>query len=482
MEKATILVVEDNALNMKLVRSLLQLVGHQVLEAEDAEQGIRLASLHRPDLILMDIQLPGMDGLEATRILKRNKELNKIPVVALTSYAMPGDEQKTREASCSGYITKPIDTRRFIQTIQGFLTPSTQPVETGKGVIGRPRILIVDDDPLNIKLMKAELPAEKFETLSAPDGPQAIQIVLNERPDLILLDIMMPEMDGFEVCQRLKSMEESKEIPVIFLSSLTGLEEKVRGFGLGAVDFISKPFQREELQARLRTHLELSQLRTKLEDQVVERTIQLQRLTEELKQSLEKLRKTMVGIIQAMALTVESKDPYTAGHQLRVSHLARSIAQEMGLSQDQIEAVRMSGMVHDLGKISFPAQLLSKPTQLSDLEFGLIKVHPQISFDILKDIDFPWPVAQIVFQHHERINGTGYPLGLFGNEIYLEAKILAVADVVEAIASHRPYRPALGIKKALDEISQNRDILYDPGVVDACLRLFKEKGFQLKQK
>ena len=482
MEKATILVVEDNALNMKLVRSLLQLVGHQVLEAEDAEQGIRLASLHRPDLILMDIQLPGMDGLEATRILKRNKELNKIPVVALTSYAMPGDEQKTREASCSGYITKPIDTRKFIQTIQGFLTPSTQPVEAepGKGVIGKPRILIVDDDPLNIKLMKAELPVEKFETLSAPDGPQAIQIVLNELPDLILLDIMMPEMDGFEVCRRLKSMEESKEIPVIFLSSLTGLEEKVRGFGLGAVDFISKPFQREELQARLRTHLELSRLRTKLEDQVVERTIQLQRLTEELKQSLEKLRKTMVGIIQAMALTVESKDPYTAGHQLRVSHLAKAIAQEMGLSQDQIEAVRMSGMVHDLGKISFPAQILSKPTRLSELEFGLIKVHPQISFDILKDIDFPWPVAQIVFQHHERINGTGYPLGLFGNEIYLEARILAVADVVEAIASHRPYRPALGIKKALEEISQNRDILYDPEAVDACLRLFKEKGFKLK--
>ncbi len=482
MKKATILVVEDNDLNMKLVRSLLQLAGHQVLEAEDAEQGIRLASLHRPDLILMDIQLPGMDGLEATRILKRKKELNKIPVVALTSYAMPGDEQKTREASCSGYITKPIDTRKFIQTIQDFLTPNNQPVEAGpdKGIIGKPRILIVDDDPLNIKLMMTELPAEKFGTLSATEGSQAIRIALNELPDLILLDIMMPEMDGFEVCQRLKSREESKEIPVIFLSSLTGLEEKVRGFGLGAVDFISKPFQREELLARVWTHLELSRLRTKLEAQVAERTIQLHRLTEELKQSLEKLRKTMVGIIQAMALTVESKDPYTAGHQLRVSHMARAIAQEMGLSKDQIEAVRMAGMVHDLGKISFPAQILSKPTQLSDLEFGLIKVHPQISFDILKDIDFPWPVAQIVFQHHERINGTGYPLGLFGNEIYLEARILAVADVVEAIASHRPYRPALGFKKALEEISQNRDILYDPEAVDACLRLFKEKGYKIE--
>jgi putative two-component system response regulator len=347
---------------------------------------------------------------------------------------------------------------------------------------GQDEILVVDDTLITLNLLTDILSAEGFQVRSVGTGEEALHSVASELPHLILLDVRMPGMDGFEVCRRLKAQEASRQIPVIFISVVTDPDERVKGFGLGAVDFISKPFHREELLARVRTHLEFNWLRIKLEAQVAERTIQLHQLTEELKQSLEKLRKTMGGIIQAMALTVESKDPYTAGHQLRVSHLARSIAQEMGLSKDQIEAVRMSGMVHDLGKISFPAQLLSKPTQLSDLEFGLIKVHPQISFDILKDIDFPWPVAQIVFQHHERINGTGYPLGLFGNEIYLEAKILAVADVVEAIASHRPYRPALGIKKALEEISQNRNILYDPGAVDACLRLFKEKGFQLKQK
>ena len=351
-----------------------------------------------------------------------------------------------------------------------------------KSMSEQDEILVVDDTLITLNLLTDILSAEGFQVRSADTGEGALQSVASEPPHLILLDIKMPEMDGFEVCRRLKAQEESRHIPVIFISVITDLDERVKGFGLGAVDFISKPFHREELLARVRTHLELNRLRIKLEAQVAERTIQLHKLTEELKQSLEKLRKTMVGVIQAMAMTVESKDPYTAGHQLRVSHLARAIAQEMGLSKDQIEAVRMAGMVHDLGKISFPAQILSKPTQLSDLEFGLIKVHPQISFDILKDIDFPWPVAQIVFQHHERINGTGYPLGLFGNEIYLEARILAVADVVEAIASHRPYRPALGIKKALDEISQNRDILYDPEVVDACLRLFKEKGFQLKKK
>ena len=188
----------------------------------------------------------------------------------------------------------------------------------------------------------------------------------------------------------------------------------------------------------------------------------------------------MGGIIQAMAATVETRDPYTAGHQRRVANLGRAIAQEMGLTEHQIDGIRMAGTVHDLGKISIPAEILSKPTKLSDIEFSLIKTHPQISYDILKDIDFPWPVAQTVFQHHERINGSGYPLGLKGEEILLEARILAVADVVEAIASHRPYRPAYGIEVALEQISKKKGILYDTAAVDACLRLFKEQRFVLE--
>ena len=201
---------------------------------------------------------------------------------------------------------------------------------------------------------------------------------------------------------------------------------------------------------------------------------------QELRQTLEKLRKAMAGIIQAMALTVETRDPYTAGHQRRVAELARAIAQEMGLPEDQMDGLRMAGIVHDLGKISIPTEILIKPTQLSDIEFKLIKVHPQTSYDILKDIDFPWPLAEIVLQHHERINGSGYPLGLLEKDIYLEARILAVADVVEAIASHRPYRPAFGIDVALEEIEKNKGALYDPKAVEVCLRLFREKGFKFE--
>ena len=204
------------------------------------------------------------------------------------------------------------------------------------------------------------------------------------------------------------------------------------------------------------------------------------RTEEALQISLEKLRKTLQGTIQAMAMTVEISDPYTAGHQRRVANLARTIAQEMGLSQDQIDALRMAGIIHDIGKICTPAEILSKPTKLTDIELRLIRIHSQVGYDILKEIEFLWPVAKIVLQHHERMDGSGYPKALKGDEIMIESRILAVADVVEAIASNRPYRPAQGIDVALKEIFMNRGILYDADVVDACLRLFNEKGFSFE--
>ncbi len=198
-----------------------------------------------------------------------------------------------------------------------------------------------------------------------------------------------------------------------------------------------------------------------------------------LRSSLEKLRMSIDMIIDAMALTVESRDPYTAGHQRRVANLARAIASEMSLSSSMIDGIRMAGVIHDLGKISIPAEILSKPGKLSDIEFNLIKVHPQAGYDILKRIEFPWPVADIVFQHHERLDGSGYPQALKQDDIIIEAKILAVADVVEAIASHRPYRSSLGIDNALNEIKINRGVLYDSQAVDACLALFTEGRFNL---
>ncbi|MEI7639447.1 MAG: HD domain-containing phosphohydrolase [Syntrophus sp. (in: bacteria)] len=202
---------------------------------------------------------------------------------------------------------------------------------------------------------------------------------------------------------------------------------------------------------------------------------------EKLQQTLDSLRRAFSTIVQVMVTAVESRDPYTAGHQNRSADLARAIATEMGLPQDKLDGISMAGSIHDIGKMSVPAEILVKPTKLSELEFRLIKDHAQKGFEMLKDVESPWPLAEMVYQHHERMDGSGYPRGLKGEKTLIEARILAVADVVESMASHRPYRPALGLDAALKEIENNKGALYDAGAVDACQRLCREKGYQLQK-
>lgn len=244
-----------------------------------------------------------------------------------------------------------------------------------------------------------------------------------------------------------------------------------------SLSILERTEDEEKIKDRLMN--EVAQLRQRiagLEASKTERT----RVEEELQHTLENLRKAMGATIQAIASTVEMRDPYTAGHQRRVANLARAIATEMGLSKEQVEGIRMAGVIHDLGKISVPAEILTKPARLTQIEFNLVKAHPQVGYDILKRIEFPWPIAQTVLQHHERMDGSGYPAGLSGEEILMEARILGLADVVEAMCSHRPYWPALGVDKALEEISRKKGVLYDPNVVDACLKVFTEKGFKFE--
>lgn len=200
-------------------------------------------------------------------------------------------------------------------------------------------------------------------------------------------------------------------------------------------------------------------------------------LEEELAVHSRKLRKTMEMTIQALAVTIEMRDPYTAGHQKRVTQLASRIAQEMNLGEEEIVNIRLAGIVHDIGKIYVPVEILTKPGRLNDYEISMIRSHPRFGFDIIKETDLPKKIGEIILQHHERMDGSGYPAGLSGSEIHLESRILSVADVVEAMSSHRPYRPALGLEAALEEIDQHKGFLFDPDVVDVCLDLFEEKRF-----
>ncbi|RLC26553.1 MAG: HD-GYP domain-containing protein [Deltaproteobacteria bacterium] len=242
---------------------------------------------------------------------------------------------------------------------------------------------------------------------------------------------------------------------------------------VGIYGYMIKPFNANEMIINIRNSLRRRELeiadrtyRSNLEQKVEERTAELQ--------------ETLKGTIFALTMTVEYRDPYTSGHQQRVSDLVSATAKEMGFSEDKIMGIRIAGVLHDIGKIAIPVEILSKPGRLSKTEFELIKNHSQVGYDILNSIKFPWPISQIILQHHERIDSSGYPNGLLGKEILIEAKILGAADVVEAMASHRPYRPALGIDKALEEISTNKGKLYDTEVVNACLRIFKEKKFKFK--
>lgn len=196
--------------------------------------------------------------------------------------------------------------------------------------------------------------------------------------------------------------------------------------------------------------------------------------------SYQSLEKAMLGTVQAISVISEMRDPYTAGHQVQAARLAAAIATDLGLPEKQVTALQMAGTLHDIGKINIPSEILSKTGRLNRTEFDLIKTHPVTGREILNSIDFPWPICQIVSQHHERLDGSGYPSGLKADEICIEAKILAIADVVSAMSCHRPYRPALGVEQALEEITSQRGKLYDPASVDACYRLFKEKGFKLE--
>ena len=237
----------------------------------------------------------------------------------------------------------------------------------------------------------------------------------------------------------------------------------------------------------------VSRINEELEDRVRQRTedykvvnIELQKeiaghkkAKDDLQITLDSLKNSISATIHVMASAVEARDPYTAGHQIRSATLACAIAEEMGLSQEKIEGIRMAGAIHDIGKLSIPAEILTKPTKLTNLEFSLIKEHSVSGYEMVKHVESPWPLAQVIYQHHERIDGSGYPRQLKGDEIIMEARILAVSDVVESMASHRPYRPSLGIDAALEEIEKNKGILYDISVADACLRLFREKKYQL---
>lgn len=297
-------------------------------------------------------------------------------------------------------------------------------------ILQRPKILVVDDNIANVELLEAYLSADEYEVIKAFDGQEGLNKVHEVMPDLILLDIMMPKMDGYEVCKHIKEGENTRFIPVVMITALTELEAKIKGLDVGADDFLSKPFNRLELMARVRSLLRLKSLHDDLD--------------------------SSEDIIFTLALALEAKDTYTAGHSERVAGLARELAQEIGLSEVQQERIHKAGILHDIGKIGVKEAILNKRSVLDVAEYDEVTSHPSVGANICEPLKSLSDVIPMIRHHHERYDGTGHPDGLAGEDIPLGARIISIADTFDAMTSARPYRAAMEEAVALKIMASER--------------------------
>lgn len=366
----------------------------------------------------------------------------------------------------------------------------------------RHSILLIDDEEAILDIMTMTLADEGYDLHTAGSAEEGLKI-LKASPNfsLIISDQLMPGMTGVQFFAKARDI--CPDAMRVLLTGYTDTDAIIDAINSGGIHlYLTKPWRKDELLHTIRQMLtkaelvienrrldelvkkqnaELLELNKNLEEKVRLKTQHLDQRAGELRASYERIRLILEGTVLAMSKIVESRDPYTAGHEQQVAKIACIIAKKLPLPDDQVEAIRVAGLLHDIGKIAVPSEILTKPGRLSRLEMEMVKTHCQNAYDILKTIEFPYPIAQIILQHHERMDGSGYPQGLKGDDILLESRIIGVADVIEAMSSHRPYRPAMDIEMAMEEIAKFRDILYDASVVDACLNIYKAegpKGFQ----
>lgn len=339
-------------------------------------------------------------------------------------------------------------------------------------------ILAIDDNKDNLIVLEAYfkqyLPTHQL--ITSQSGSEGIVKAIETKPDTILLDVSMPGMDGYQVCRELKKDFPTKHIPVIMLTAIhTDIESKVKGINTGADAFIYKPFQPAELVSQIKVMLRIK----KAEDRLRRDNETLEKMISQRTRALENAQR---AAIQTIARILEIRDPHSSGSQHQIAQLSEALGRKMQLSEKQLEGLVYASLINDIGKLSIPADILNKPGKLTELEYSLIKQHSYAAYEMLKDLPYPWPIAEMILQHHENIDGSGYPGGLKGDQILLEARILRVADTVVAMLSHRPYRSHYTLEEVLQELKEKRNSYYDPEVVHACISLFQEDHFSFVSK
>lgn len=451
----SILVVEDERMVALDIERLVQSMGYALAgSADSGELAVDLAGRLRPSRVLMDIKLKGpMDGVEAARLIQ---EAWGIPVIYLTAYADDATLERARLTGPFGYLIKPFEDRELRLTIEMALYKHR-----------------IEAALLENRRWLATTLKSIGDAVLATDAKGRVTFLNPAAAALLEWD--EDAARGRPVSEVFRVLDEATlapvENPALTLLHGGAAPEAERDLLLVRAGGEKTPI------ASSAAPIVNDQGET-LGVALVFRNIAHKKKAEEaLRRSVEQLRQTLEETVSALAAMSEKRDLYTSGHQQRVAQLASTMAREMGLAEDRVDGLRVAGKLHDIGKISVPAEILAKPARLTAIEMGIMRTHSEAGFEILKRVSFPWPVARMVRQHHERLDGTGYPDGLRGDEIMLEARILAVADVVEAMSSHRPYRAALGLERALEEIRLGRGESYDPEAAAACLRLFQNKNF-----
>ena len=583
MAEKKILVVEDNPVNMELVTDLLEVAGFAFAMAMTAEEGIRLAEAELPDLILMDIQLPGMDGLEATGHIKASATTRHIPIVALTAHAMKGDEERALQAGCIGYITKPINTRAFPRLVQEFvdshaaapvlLEEAPTLVASGKEVEDAPlvlatedipleleeslpleadesapillelvtdnsgdlgpitldttpaptlelvevaakpetpvevvasvavgkrrkrglnfasapahaaRILVVDDDEINREMLSAMLRTLGYDSDLVNSGPEALE-KLDSSYDIVLLDYMMPGMDGVEVCKRVREESRFNDIPIVMVTALSGKEDRLRAVEAGANDWICKPVDRTELSVRVASLLKmkratdaLKQQQRDLEDAVRLRTTELRRALEEVKQAQSDARQSALDAMQRMAYTAEFREgPTAAAHIRAVGQYSAVIARGMGLAPEMAELILYASQVHDIGLLAIEDTIVNKKGERDEYEESVYRQHAILGARLLSGSpsELLRAAELIALSHHERWDGKGYPQALEGDEIPLYGRIVALADAFDQWTSYNHKRRSMTNEDAKKKLQEESGRLFDPTIVEAMLKNFDE--------
>jgi len=445
-----VLIVDDDADFRENLSGILGKEGYAPVTAATGREALRCARENEIAVALIDLRLQDMCGVDVLKAIKECSPMTE--GIFVTGYASQSSAIDAVNLQAYRYVEKPFDIGKLL----GMIGRAVEKRELARAFResekryralfegSRDAIFITSEGNGFIEVNQASLDLLGY----------ARAELMNLRPGAIF----QTPGDFRAIDREIRNRGSIKDYEAAFL----------RSDGEGVMCLISST-------ERLASDGSIREYQTIVKDITRQKDDQ-----QKLENTLELLRKNLNGIIMLVSRVVEKRDPYTAGHQRRVTDLARTIAQEMNLPGTQVDAIRIAGSIHDIGKILIPVEILNKPGNLSEIEMSMLKAHSRIGYDTLKEIEWPYPVPEIVLQHHERMDGSGYPKGLLGHDILIEARILAVADVVESMSSHRPYRPALGVEVALDEITKNRGTLYDPDVADACQRLFRERGFQWK--